>query len=98
MTTQTIETQLERFGFVPSIYTAQEERTMGYMPTGTHKDWDIFFDIPNGGIVASVIIKGDSAYWFPVGDTGDDYEFHFDYLDGKGVLNHTMKAIDAIEP
>lgn len=97
MTTQTTEAQLEKFGFVPSIYTAQEEREAGHKHVGQHKGWDIFFSIPNGGICAAIILKGEAVFDFMVGDSPDDWEFHFDYLDGDGVYAHTLKAIDAIE-
>jgi|GEM_PF-3122229 len=86
---------LSEFGFIPSVDSAEEERQQCDR-VATYKDWEIYFCIPNGGIIACVICRGDEAYQFPVGDTDEDYEFHFDYLDDGGVLAHTKKAIDAL--
>jgi hypothetical protein len=87
---------LEEFGFIPSVYSADEEREMGDHQK-TYKGWDILFSVPNGGILACIICRWDEAYQFPVGDTDEDWEFHFDYLDSDGVLSHAKKAIDSLE-
>lgn len=86
---------LDKLGFVPSPYSAEQERRDNQLAGGS-KGWDIYFCIPNGGICACVIVKDDCAFQFPVGDTDEDWEFHFDYLDHKGVFAHAKRAIDAI--
>lgn len=85
---------LDDFGFTPSVYSASQERQFN-TPTENYKGWDICLEIPNGGIVACIIIRERDAFHFPVGDT-DGLWFHFDYLDQKGVIAHAKRAIDAV--
>lgn len=93
---QTIDDILDSFGFCESPYSPQEEREMGTFQE-TYKGWEIYFLIPNGGIISAIILRGELAYNFPVGDIGEEWEHHFDYEDDKGVLAHVKKAIDAVE-
>lgn len=88
------ENKLSEFGFSKSIYSAEEAKAEHKV--ADYKGWQIYFEIPNGGITACVICNQDSAFDFPVGDTPDDYEFYFDYTDSDGVLSHAKKAIDAV--
>lgn len=88
-------TKLDELGFIHSIYSADLERKSNTF-IETYKDWDIFFSIPNGGICACLIIKDEYCFDFPVGDSDEEWEFYFDYLDDKGVLNHAKRAIDSI--
>ena len=67
---------LEMLGFSSSPYTAEEERQANKL-VESYKGWDIFFNIPNGGICACILISGDKVYDFPVGDTDDDWEVRF---------------------
>ena len=88
-----IKEALEKFNFIPSVYSAEEEREI-CDHAETYKEWDILLCIPNGGITAAVIVKGEQAYQFCVDPNLE--EFPFDYLDEDGIIAHCKSAIDEI--
>lgn len=59
----------------------------------SYKGWDILFSIPNGGILAVVLIQGDLVFQFPV--LPGMHRFSFDFSDHDGLLAHAKKAIDS---
>ena len=91
-----IDDILDSFGFCKSPYSAEEEKGAGSFQ-GKYKNWEIYFSVPNGGITAAIIVRNELAYNFIVGDSDEDWEYHFDYLDSEGVLSHVKKTIDAVE-
>jgi len=63
-----------------------------------YKGWDIRFEIIDGDIHRMFLLYGDGdIYEFRVGDTSEDYEFHFGHHDSDGCLAHAEKAIDSVE-
>ena len=48
------QTKLEKFGFTPSLYSANEEVQHNKLAE-EYKNWGIYLEIPNGGITACII-------------------------------------------
>uniref|UniRef100_UPI0036F3075A hypothetical protein n=1 Tax=Trichocoleus desertorum TaxID=1481672 RepID=UPI0036F3075A len=55
-----------------------------------YRGWGIALAIPNGGIVAVDIFKGENSWGKPT-------ENDFDYSDSEGILSHAKEVIDQVE-
>ncbi|MEP0872454.1 hypothetical protein NDA01_21800 [Trichocoleus desertorum AS-A10] len=81
----TPESILTKYGFIDSS-DLSDPRDIGEV----YRDWGIALAMPNGGIIALDIFKGDQSWGKPTED-------EFDYSDQDGIVNHAKSVIDEIE-
>jgi hypothetical protein len=85
ITPATPESILTKYGFIDSSDLSDPSDI-----AEVYRDWGIALAIPNGGIIALDIFKGDRSWGKPT-------ENEFDYLDQDGIISHAKAVIDEIE-